>query len=60
MIAFRLLSIASRKYAGQPDERAAASRLIALNGVRLAVAHLGVREAAKVVLEALRGNAGAK
>ncbi len=54
MIAFRLLSIASRKYAAQPDEREAAARVMALNALRLAVHHLGRREAAKLAMEAVQ------
>lgn len=53
MIAFRFLSIAARRYSAQPDERAAAARMMLTNALRIAREHLGEKEAARITLETL-------
>jgi hypothetical protein len=53
MIAFRFLSIAARRYSAEPDGRNAAARMMLANALRIAKAHLGAKEAARVALETL-------
>lgn len=50
----RLISIAVRKYAAQPNDRAPAVRMLLHNAVRLAVSHLGREQARTIALEALQ------
>jgi hypothetical protein len=50
----RLISIAIRKYTARPSDREPAVRMLLRNSVRLAVSHLGHREAASLALAALR------
>lgn len=50
----RLISIAIRKYTSRPDDRLPAVRMLLRNAVRLAVSHLGEKEARLVALEALQ------
>lgn len=53
MIAFRFLSIATRKFSADPDNRAAAVRMILTNALRLARVYLGDKEAARITLDTL-------
>lgn len=50
----RMIAIGLRKYTSQPNDREPAVRLLLRNSIRLAVAHLGDREAASIALDALR------
>lgn len=54
MIAFRFLSIASRRYSAEPDSRPAAARMMLTNALRIAREHLGETETARIALETLR------
>lgn len=60
MIAFRLLSIAARKYSAEPAGRSAAARMMLVNALRLARAHLGDKEVAKLALDTLKEDERAK
>ena len=53
MILPHLISIAMRRYAAEPQGRDAAARMLLLNATRLAVHHLGRKEAAQIALAAL-------
>lgn len=53
MIAFRLLSIASRRFSAEPDNRPAAARMMLTSALRIARAYLGDEEAARITLRTL-------
>jgi hypothetical protein len=50
----RLIAIALRKYSERPSECDAAVKMLLRNGVRLAIHHLGRKQAEALVQEALR------
>lgn len=50
----RLISIAVRKYSANPENREPAVRMLLLNVVRLAIAHLGREQATSLALKALQ------
>lgn len=54
----RLLSIALRRYTTTPQERSCSARMLMLNAARLAIHHLGAREAAKLFLVAMKDAGG--
>jgi hypothetical protein len=60
MIAFRLLSIAARRYSAQPTERAAAARMMLTNALRIARVECGDIAAAKIALDTLSEDERAK
>ena len=56
MIAFRLLSIAVRRYSTEPASRESAAQMLLLNALRLCVYHVGRKDTAKLVLDAIDGD----
>lgn len=53
MIAFRFLSIASRRFSAEPDNRPAAVRMILTNALRIARVYLGDKETVRIALETI-------
>lgn len=53
-ILLRMISIAVRKYASNPNDRAPAVRMLLRNAVRLAVSHLGKEQSEAIAFEALQ------
>ena len=53
MIAFRFLSIASRRFSAEPDNRPAAARMMLSSVLRIARVYLGDEETARIAVRTL-------